>query len=211
VIVRATLALAGGDPGAAFAIIDPLVEEMRTLGLMLPLSHALAVRGAARLAASDEATAGADFREARQVASSIDNQWLIALADHSLGQLARQHLEPNRAQNLLHDALALRATNKWLPGVVDSLEAIAGLAAEQESNLEATRLFGAALTLRNAIGVSRWPAEQGSYDAILARIRAELGETDFAMAWAEGEALSVKEAVAYASRARGERKRSSSC
>jgi len=209
VIVRATLALAGGDAGAACAIIDPLVEEMRTLGLPLLLSHALAVRGAARLAASGEATAGADFREARQVASSIDNQWLIALADHSLGQLARQQHQPNRAQDLLHDALALRATHKWLPGVVDSLEALAGLAAEQGSYLEATRIFGAALTLRNAIGVSRWPAEQSGYEAILARIRAELGETDFATAWAEGEALSAEEAVAYASRTRGERKRPS--
>lgn len=202
VIVRATLALAGGDVGVACAMIDPLVEETRTLGLPQLLSHALVLRGAARLAASDEATARADFREARQVASSIDNRWLVALADHSLGQLARQQNQPHRAQDLLHDALALRATHKWLPGVVDSLEAIAALAAEQESYLEATRLFGAAFTLRNAIGVSRWPAEQSGHDASLARIRAKLGEKDFAMAWAEGEALSAEEAVAAASRAR---------
>jgi DNA-binding CsgD family transcriptional regulator len=37
-----------------------------------------------------------------------------------------------------------------------------------------------------------------------------LGEDDFAAAWSEGEALTIDEAVAYASRARSERKRPSS-
>ena len=93
---------------------------------------------------------------------------------------------------------------EFLPGVVDSLEAIAGLAAEQESNVEAARLFAAALSLRNAIGMSRWPAEQSDYDAVLSSIRAALGEAGFGTAWAEGERLSPDEAIAYACWVRGD-------
>ncbi len=37
-----------------------------------------------------------------------------------------------------------------------------------------------------------------------------LGETDFESAWAEGAALSTEEAIAYAQRGRGERKRPTS-
>ena len=70
----------------------------------------------------------------------IGHRWLIALADHSLAQVARQQQQAHRAQALLHDALGLRVANKWLPGVVDSLEALAELAAEQQCLLEAPQI-----------------------------------------------------------------------
>lgn len=95
------------------------------------------------------------------------------------------------------------------PGIAESLEAIAALAAHQESYLEATRLFGAASTQRQSIALARWPTEQADYDGAVARCRLVLGDSSFDAAWAEGEALTVNEAVAYASRARGERKRPS--
>jgi DNA-binding CsgD family transcriptional regulator len=60
------------------------------------------------------------------------------------------------------------------------------------------------------IGLARWPADQAGYDTDVARARGALNEHAFDAAWAEGEALTVDEAVAYVSRARGERKRPSS-
>ena len=51
------------------------------------------------------------------------------------------------------------------------------------------------------------------YDAgyqTLAALRDALGERDFDSAWAEGAALSTEEAIAYAQRGRGERKRPAS-
>ena len=44
-------------------------------------------------------------------------------------------------------------------------------------------------------------------EASVAAVRDALGEKDFESAWAEGAALSVEEAIAYAQRGRGERKR----
>jgi DNA-binding CsgD family transcriptional regulator len=48
------------------------------------------------------------------------------------------------------------------------------------------------------------------YDVSLATVRAALGDSEFQSAWAEGSALSAEEAIAYAQRGRGERKRASS-
>ncbi len=45
--------------------------------------------------------------------------------------------------------------------------------------------------------------------AAVAQARDVLGDNDFDTAWAEGEALSLEEAIAYAQRGRGERKRPS--
>ena len=93
--------------------------------------------------------------------------------------------------------------------MVISLEALAALALEHESAAEAARVFGAAAALRSSVGMVRWPIEQGAYDADLARAQEVLGPDDFRTAWDEGSMLSVDDAVVYASRARGERKRPS--
>ncbi|MFZ3307536.1 MAG: helix-turn-helix transcriptional regulator, partial [Mycobacterium sp.] len=48
------------------------------------------------------------------------------------------------------------------------------------------------------------------YEASVASLRDAMGKNDFDSAWAEGAALSVEEAIAYAQRGRGERKRPTS-
>ncbi len=102
-----------------------------------------------------------------------------------------------------------KADHGYLPGVVESLEALASLALDGESPLEAARLFGAAAALLTRLGLARWPADEAKRDRDLARLRAALG-AEYDAAWNEGEALTVDNAVAYATRARGERKRPSS-
>src|SRR5262249_4573227 len=87
---------------------------------------------------------------------------------------------------------------------------LAALATDQESFTEATRLFGAACALRAELGLARWPADQPSCDTDVARARDALGEPAFDTARAEGEALTIDDAIAYVSRATGERKRPSS-
>jgi predicted ATPase/class 3 adenylate cyclase/DNA-binding CsgD family transcriptional regulator len=210
VTARANLALVGGDATSALAIVDPLLAEMRSLGLPMFLSSALVVHAIASLGLGDDTTAETDLRQARDTATTIDNRWLVALADHHLGVIARRRDQPDRAQNLLHDALALRAANKWLPAVAETLSELAAVAVDQESYLEATRLLGAASALRMATGCSPSPEQRSNDESLVGRIHGELDDAAFVGAWSEGEALSADEAVAYVSRARGERNRPSS-
>ena len=92
-----------------------------------------------------------------------------------------------------------------------TLECVAELAAMAGSDREAARLFGAAAGLRERTGEVRFPsfnAELRSCDRD--ELRTTMGANDFDAAWAEGAALSTDEAIAYAQRGRGERKRPSS-
>ena len=57
------------------------------------------------------------------------------------------------------------------------------------------------------MGAVRFKVYDAGYDASVAALRDALGENDFDAAWAEGAALSTEEAIAYAQRGRGERKR----
>ena len=52
-------------------------------------------------------------------------------------------------------------------------------------------------------------ASTPSYEDSVDELRAAMGDNDFEAAWAEGAALSTDEAIAYAQRGRGERKRPS--
>ena len=61
----------------------------------------------------------------------------------------------------------------------------------------AARLFGAAETLREAIGALEIeiPLLTDDYDRILNNVRAELRNEAFEAVWAEGQAMTMEEAV----------------
>ena len=61
--------------------------------------------------------------------------------------------------------------------------------------------------MRKRIGVVRFAVFQAEYDTAVAATRDTLDENDFETSWAEGASLSTEEAIAYAQRGRGERKR----
>jgi DNA-binding CsgD family transcriptional regulator len=84
------------------------------------------------------------------------------------------------------------------------------LAGESGSHREAARLFGAAHRIRQRMDAVRFRVWDVGREVSVASVPNAMGENDFDSAWAEGAALSIDEAVAYAQRGRGERKRPTS-
>ena len=60
------------------------------------------------------------------------------------------------------------------------------------------------------MGAVRFKVWDADYEASVAALRNAVGQADFESAWAEGAALSTEEAIGYAQRGRGERKRPTS-
>ena len=133
-----------------------------------------------------------------------------AIALRELGRLARLDGELETADDLTHRALALCAGAGILPDLHQTLIAVAGIAAAEESWEEAARLFGSADRLKAELGSALPVWDQMVADADLELLRSSLEPDAFETAYAEGRALPVSEAVAYAERGRGERKRPSS-
>ena len=92
----------------------------------------------------------------------------------------------------------------------DTLECLARMAFDADSQSEATRLLGAAESTRQRLGLVRFKVFDDDHHALASALRNTMGDGDFDAAWAEGVALSTEEAIAYALRGRGERKRPSS-
>jgi DNA-binding CsgD family transcriptional regulator len=94
--------------------------------------------------------------------------------------------------------------------VPDALECLADVTVTGAKHDDAARLFGAAESARLATGMVRYKVYDAWYESSVAALRTALGQEDFDAAWAEGAGLSIEEAIAYAQRGRGERKRPAS-
>jgi DNA-binding CsgD family transcriptional regulator len=117
---------------------------------------------------------------------------------------------PDQAERDAHDALAVAADVTAYLDVPDVLECLACIAVDAGSHREAARLFGAADGMRHRMGSVRFKIDDADYEASAAAVRNALGDGEFEDALAEGAALSTEQAIAYAQRGRGERKRPSS-
>jgi hypothetical protein len=78
------------------------------------------------------------------------------------------------------------------------LELSAKAALADRTEQRAARLLGAAHAMREAIGAPHWPSERAAYDADVDVAREGLGDRAFAAAWAQGWAMSLEQAIAYA-------------
>ena len=201
-VAMATAALADGDVVTALEVREGHFKDSSP-GYKAPAAElraqvALACGDlhAARRWADDAVAAGRGF---------YLMQALTTRARVALGQR-----NPEQAERDAHDALALGAGIKAYLLIPDILECLAVLADEDGSHREAARLFGAAHGIRQRMGAVRLKVWDVGYEASVTALRDAMADSDFDAAWAEGAALSTEEAIAYAQRGRGERKRPTS-
>jgi len=162
-------------------------------------------RAETELAAGDVAAA----RVWADQAVSATRGFFRMMALTARARVALAEGDPQAAERDVYDALACAADSGAQLGVPGIFDLLAWLAAQAESYPEAARLLGAAEAIRGRSGEVRYQIYQADYEAAVAVPRDALGQNDFDAAWAEGAGLSTKEAIAYAQRGRGERKRPS--
>ena len=136
--------------------------------------------------------------------------WYRAAALNARARVAMASGESETAERDAHDALACCASVGAFACVGDILEILADIAIHDGSHIEAVRLIGGAAAVRQRSGEVRLPTYQTEYEASVQALRNALSDEEFEAAWAQGAALSTTEAIAYAQRGRGERKRPSS-
>ena len=195
-------ALAAGDFAAT--------HEAREAALQCPIVVSGGSAALQRIWNAEAALTDRDLAAARRWADeavSTTTGWWLMSALSTRARVAIAQGEPDQAERDAHDALACAAELGAHLSVADVLECLAVLAGDGASHREATRLLGAARAIRQRTGEVRLKAWDAGYEASVTVLRDALGETDFDAAWAEGAALSTEEAIAYAQRGRGQRKR----
>jgi predicted ATPase/class 3 adenylate cyclase len=193
-------ALAAGDHAAAARASEAAWQHLSVVPGSAAAPRALSAE--ATLASGDLIAARRLVDEAVTIASGF--QLVVALTTRARVAIAQGDVE--QAERDAHDALVCAADIGAQLGIPDILECLATLAGQDGSHPEAARLFGAAHAIRQRIGTVRFKIYDAGYEASLTALREAMGEQDIESAWAEGAAMSIEEAIAYAQRGRGERK-----
>ena len=154
-----------------------------------------------------DADAEATALRAQASAEELGNRLIGTAAGLTRSRLAagRGEWTDARRHALAHlDACVEGGHATYVPGCLDALaEVAAGLGRESD----AVRLFAAGERARAEMGIVRVPPETQHWAAIEARLREALGDEAYESARAEGAELSIEDALEWARRARGPRRR----
>jgi predicted ATPase/class 3 adenylate cyclase/DNA-binding CsgD family transcriptional regulator len=183
-----------------------LARELGTKVWELPAVH----RGSVAISAIALcAHAAGDLTKARELADEAVTTlagWHKMLALSIRAYIAADGADNDQARRDIHQALAIATDTHGRLSLPAILECLARLAVDAGTHADAARLLGAADAMRRRTNEFRFPVHRDAYEKTIEACRHELGE-DFSTAWAGGAALSTEDAISYALRGRGERKR----
>lgn len=154
-----------------------------------------------------------ELRAAREYADvdvALMHGWHLARALVIRARVAMAQGDLEQADEDLHRALDCVADHQVYQVAPEAFEVLGEFACNAGDHRNAARFLGAADAMRNRTGLVRLRVHDQTYADSLSSLRESLGDNDFETLWDEGSTLSTEEAIAYAQRGRGERKRPSS-
>ena len=194
----ASTGLQSGDSVAAWDLAEEALTMARDSGDSFQLASALGRSGWVALAQGDAQRATALFEESLQLYQEAADKPNIAWQLRSLGYAVQQQGGHRRAAELFAESLREpEAAGLVQGGLAFHLAAVAQLAAHAQAD-RAARLFGAVEALYPEIRAHMYSVTPELYNRGVAAARARLGDEQFAARYAEGRAMTLEQAIAYA-------------
>ena len=138
------------------------------------------------------------YEESLSIAREIGDELREAIALINLGLIDQHEGEADRAQVLFMESLTLALEIRHIVLQVDALAYLASAVGASGHSKHAARLFGAAEVLYDTYGFSHQATDLPEWERSRDNVRQQLGEVTFETAWAEGQAMTLDEAIAYA-------------
>ena len=136
--------------------------------------------------------------EALAEARARGDSHAVAYALRGLARLRRTQGSDEQAVALLRESLALLEPLRDVRCAQMCLEDLAGVLCEHGRPADVARLFAAAEALRELMGKPLTQAQLVTHDRDVAIVERRLDPESFATAWAEGRAMTLEQAIAYA-------------
>ena len=196
--VLGSIAYFAGENQVAMQYLLPSIALWRELHRPFDLATALN-RLAGALSAIREYTATRQaYEECRDIYQSLGYRRGVALAIHNLGETAHKMGEYTSARELLCESLRIRHHLGLPRGYPYSFELLAQVNESEEHYEQAVQLLAAANTLRVRIGAPVEQIYQRENENALTRLRAQLGDVGYEMAWSKGTTMTTEQAIALA-------------
>jgi predicted ATPase/DNA-binding SARP family transcriptional activator len=195
-----TLALYALDYDEAIARLDASMAYMRSIDDARGLSLMTQNLGIAHAGAGHHERAVELLTESVALARRAGDPAHSSSALRTLGRLLLDEdgADLGHALALIHESMQISHELNERPGLTESLESLAGVAARQGDPRTSALLIGAANAIRLAAAGMRQPDEEIWVHALELDLRAALGDESFQAAAAEGGRLDLADAVARA-------------
>jgi DNA-binding CsgD family transcriptional regulator len=187
-----------GNWNAAEPVFEECMIGYRGLEERKGISYAHYGLGQVSLGRGNYESARAHFEQSLETMRVLGDRLSIGRNLHGLGEVAFGQDNLVAAHDMHRQSAAIFHELHDLPLLFWSLDSLAGVAVAQGHPARGIRLFGAAAALRSTMGVPQPPFRRARYERILALGRSQLDEATATQAWAQGQAMTVEQAVQYA-------------
>ena len=187
-----------GDLEKAKEILQESLYLLQSAGGMWGIAYAQVFLGDACFRSGDIERASSLWEASLRLTRELGDNSLMAWSLGGLADVARLRHEYDQAIEMHKESLKLyqELENKSEPPY--TLEALGLAAAALGKSQHAARLWGAAVSWREAINEPLPLTFQKDYAVSITQVRAQLGEEAYASAWSEGHAMSPEQALALA-------------
>ena len=170
----------------------------RAAGDRLHTAHALHTLGGIARMEGEYGRAEELFKEGLTVFREVGDFRLIAMELADLGIVALHEEKPDEAKAYLRESLRLAWSRQDQQTTISGFAELAAVAAVDGDPIRAVRLWAATEVRAEAIGLVIPETVRIAYEPYLLPLRSVLDDTEFRAAWAEGQAMSLEQAVEYA-------------
>ena len=190
------VALEEGEADRAQLLLEDSCDLWRSVGETVYLSRTLEWLGEVARSREDYQAAREAYEEAIALHHIAGTD--LAYLMHNLGQVAHSQKEYERSESLFAQSLVLCLKIEDNDSILSCLAGLAAVAADQGQLQRAGKLFGAADALISALGAHLDIVDRLSYERDLAQAQSRFERGQWEEAWAEGQRMSLEEAVAFA-------------
>jgi len=196
--ILGSIAYHTGDFEKALQYVLPSVALWRELERPFELAAALNRLAGVLAEIHEYASAQQAREECRDIYQSLRYRRGVATAIQNLGSDAFDQGDYTRARTLLCEAWRIRRELGLPRGYAYSFEFIADVDEAEKRHEHAVQLLAAADTLRVRIGAPVEQINQRTNRDALARLRTQLGDVAYELAWSKGAAMTTDQAIALA-------------
>jgi DNA-binding CsgD family transcriptional regulator len=203
----AMVQLAEGDPASAIETNAGVMALRRGRADAWGYACCVLVLGAALAKVGDFTAARGRGEEGLECAERLDSPFMRAWSRWTLGVIAFLEGDIDVADEEFHATLAHASSGPYPNFIIDALDGVASVSGRRDDHAVAVRIGAAVERAREVFEYVRPALLDAEVAHARKGAREALGEVAFDGAWHEGSQLSLEDAVEYASRARGERRR----
>ena len=188
-----------GNLEQAHILHEEGLTKARAMGESWLLSFALNNLGEVARTQGQYDLARKYYEECESLLRETGDRGDVARFVHTLGYIAQHEGDYVRAESQFRQSLAMFRRLGNRRGIAECLAGLAGLKARQGAPQWGATLLGAAESLLHSTGGAWWPADRIEVEQNRAVIQTALTDEDFTNAWKKGEAMTIDQAIAFAS------------